>query len=107
LNPGSALLQYFTNNIDGKRGYHVFYFSVSDDFHTLLLVIDNSIIGAEKYAIYDQHGMTSSFGPLNQIEAGFARQTSWTFLNFYGNNGFVPNFYGGVTTRIWKIKRKT
>jgi len=106
LNPGSELLLYFTKCTKDKNGYHVFYMSVSDDFHALLLVIDNSIVGNETYAIYDQHGKTSSFGPLSNIEAGFANQTSWTFLNFYGNRGFIPEVYGGVTTRIWKIQRK-
>lgn len=106
LTPGSKLIDYFRSSISGKNGFHVYYFSVSDDYHTLLLIIDNRQVGSETYKIYDQHGITTSYGHLNTIEAGFARQTSWTFLDFYGGRGFVPDIYGGVKTRIWKIQRK-
>lgn len=107
LPKGSALDRDIRKTLDGKPGFHVFYISVSDEFHTLLLVIDNRTAGREYYAIYDQHGLTSSHGALADIEAGFARQTSWTFLNYYRNKGFKPDVYCGVTTRLWKIQRKS
>lgn len=103
---GSALSKEIYKTLDGKPGFHVFYISISDDFHTLLLLIDTRRPGAESYAIYDQHGLTSSAGMLAEIEAGFARQTSWTFLNSYMNDGFDPGKYCKVTSRLWKIQRK-
>lgn len=103
---GSALKTHLDNDIKDRRGKHAYYFSVSDDFHTLLLIIDNSDASSETYAMYDQHGKTSSSGSYGQIESGFARQTSWTFLNDYMNRGFIASQYGRVTTRLWKIQRK-
>ncbi len=106
LNTGSELQKYLQNSIQDKIGFHVYYLSITEAFHTLLLVVDNRNPGNEQYAIYDQHGKTSSFGNFSDIEAGFARQTSWTFLNSYRNSGYKPNIYTGVTTRLWKIRRK-
>jgi hypothetical protein len=106
LKNGSSLYKYLSDEIGKKIGFHVFYMSVSNDFHTLLLVIDNTDKTASKYAIYDQHGKTSSFGNFSEIEAGLARQTSWTFLNDYYNRGCEPSKYGKTTTRLWKIQRK-
>ena len=106
LAKGSSLFTYLSNSIRNKMGYHVYYISVSNDFHTLILLIDNSEPCKKKYVIYDQHGDSSSQGNFSDIEAGFARQTSWTFLNQYRNSGYKPDLYSKVTTRLWKIQRK-
>lgn len=106
LTAGSELKRQLDESIDGKRGFHIFYVSISDGYHTLLLIIDNRNAGSEVYALYDQHGMTSSHGNFVDIETGFARQTSWTFLDYYTYRGYDPKIYGRVTTRVWKIQRK-
>ncbi len=107
ITKGSPLFTYFTNGINKKVGYHVYYISITNDFHTLILVINNTDPCNQTYSIYDQHGKTSSSGKFLDIEEGIAKQTSWTFLNDYMNRGFVPSKYGKATTRLWKIQRKS
>ena len=102
----NKLFNYFSTGIKGSIGYHIYYMSVSDDFHTLILVINNSDPCDPMYKIYDQHGQTSSSGSLTSIQEGITKQTSWTFLNQYMNAGFNPNLYSNTVTRLWKIKRK-
>jgi hypothetical protein len=102
LRPGSELMHYLQKSIERKHGFHVYYLSLTDGFHTLLLVIDNRDPRNETYAIYDQEGITSSSGRFDCIDDGFAKQTSWTLLNFYLNKGFPC----AVTTQIWKIQRQ-
>lgn len=107
ITKGSPLFTYFTNDINKKIGYHVYYMSITNDFHTLILIINNIDPCNKTYSIYDQHGKTSSSGKFLDIEDGIAKQTSWTFLNDYMNRGFIPSKYGKATTRLWKIQRKS
>lgn len=102
------LSNYFSNIIKNKIGFHVFYFTVTNGFHTLLLLIDNTNPCSSKYAVYDQHGITSSSGKFNEIAEGIRKQTSWTFantcLNRYKSN--KSSQWDSTKTILWKIQRK-
>lgn len=89
-----------------KNGIHIFYLSVSDNFHTLILSINNELTDDITYEIYDQHGLTTSFGKFEDIGVGVLRQSNWTFANQYLNMGPKIGLYPKSITRLWKIQRK-
>ncbi|MPS72959.1 MAG: hypothetical protein E2590_07370 [Chryseobacterium sp.] len=104
----NKLYGYFDNIIRNKIGFHAFYFTVTNGFHTLLLLIDNSNPCDAKYAIYDQHGITSSSGKFNDIAEGIRKQTSWTFANTCLNrfSAGKSSQWDSTKTILWKIQRK-
>ena len=104
----NKLFSYFENIISNKIGFHVFYFTVTNGFHTLLLLIDNSNPCDAKYSIYDQHGITSSSGKFGDIAEGFRKQTSWTFANTCLNRfkSVKSSQWDSTKTILWKIQRK-
>ena len=106
LGSQKKLFKHISKIINNRIGYHVFYLSVTNDFHTLILVIDFENPCKAKYAIYDEYYGTSSFGKYEDIEEGLRIQTSWTFLNDYMNRGFSPNNFTKTTSKLWKIQRK-
>jgi Fe2+ or Zn2+ uptake regulation protein len=89
-------------------GYHIYYFTVTNGFHTLLLIINNKDTCNPTYEMWDQHGLTSSSGKLKDIGEGFRRQTSWTFANTCLNRYFsgTTKYFDSTETKLWKIKRK-
>ena len=103
------LFEFFENDIKNKEmGYHVYYFTVTNGFHTLLLIIDNTNICNPTYSIWDQHAETTSFGKLEEIGEGLRKQTSWTFANTCLNRyrtGAIK-YFDSTDTKLWKIKRK-
>lgn len=107
-NVRKVLLNEFKLDIKGKIGFHVYYFSVTDGFHTLLLIINNLDPCNAEYEVYDQHGKTNSFGKLSDISEGLRIQTSWTFanscLNRYAAN--KTQSYDSTKTKLWKIQKK-
>lgn len=102
------LFNYFNNEIKEKIGFHTYYFTVTGGFHTLLLLIDNSDPCEIKYEVYDQHGLTSSNGKLEDIAEGIRKQASWTFANSCLNRYIIgkSDKWDSTTTFIWKIQRK-
>lgn len=101
-----VLKSQLNSTLSNKPGNHYFYLSITHAFHTLILHIDNQVENHYRYAIYDQDGKSTSFGKYEDIELGFAQQTSWTFLNFYKNSGYNPNKTSGKESQLWKIQRK-
>ncbi len=101
---------FFTGDLKGKEiGYHVYYFTVTSGFHTLLLIINTFDDPCDPtYEIWDQHGKTSSYGKLTDIAEGIRRQTSWTFantcLNRYKKGS--TKYWTSVEAKFWKIKSK-
>lgn len=106
----NTLTTLFDNDINNKEiGYHIYYFTVTDGFHTLLLIIDTLTDPCNpKYEIWDQHGLTSSHGLLADIAEGIRRQTSWTFANSCLNRYKTKKtkYYDSTDTYLWKIKQK-
>jgi|GEM_PF-1476936 len=102
------ILNNFLQDIKNKPGFHVYYFCITGGFHTLLLVINNSNPCNASYAIYDQHGESTSKGKLEDIGDGFARQTSWTFANTCLNRYIkgTTSQWDSTNTIVWKIQRK-
>ena len=100
--------------IDERKGYHVFCLTVTEGFHTLLLVVEYVNKKSSRYTIYDQHGVTTSKGNLNAVADGVLRQSKWTFantcLNRYQshilNNNNKHLKWDGTNTYLWKIQRK-
>lgn len=101
-------LNNFLQDIKNKQGFHVYYFCITGGFHTLLLIINNSNPCDASYAIYDQHGESTSKGKLENIGDGFARQTSWTFANTCLNRYIAGTtlHWDSTITLLWKIQRK-
>ena len=105
----NSLYTLFMTDIKNKEiGYHIYYFTVTNGFHTLLLIINNSDPCNPSYEIWDQHGLTSSSGKLKDIGEGLRKQTSWTFANTCLNRYFAgtTKYYDSTETKLWKIKRK-
>ncbi len=106
----SAIEKFFEDDLKDKEiGFHVYYFTVTDGFHTLLLIIDKfSDACTPTYEIWDQHGLTSSHGLLSELPEGIRRQTSWTFantcLNRYKNG--TTKYFNSTKLQLWKIKSK-
>lgn len=107
-NGRNTLNIYFENIVRNKIGFHVFYFTVTNGFHTLLLIIDNQNPCDAKFTVYDQHGITTSTGKLNEIAEGLRKQTSWTFANTCLNryNSGRSSQWDSTKTILWKIQRK-
>lgn len=106
----NTLTKTFEDDLKDKElGYHIYYFTVTDGFHTLLLIIDKfSDPCNPKYEIWDQHGKSSSYGPLADIAEGIRRQTSWTFANSCLNRykSKRTKYVDSTDTFLWKIKQK-
>ncbi|MBR4647263.1 MAG: hypothetical protein IKO75_09150 [Bacteroidales bacterium] len=103
------ILEVFNKDLENKEtGFHVYYFTVTNGFHTMLLIINNTDVSKPTYEMWDQHGLTSSYGPLKDIGLGFQNQTSWTFANSCLNryNNHTTQYYDSTQTKLWKIKRK-
>lgn len=108
-NEKKNIYNIFYNDLkDKETGYHIYYFTVTNGFHTMILIISNTNVQNPLYWMVDQHGLTSSYGLLKNIGLGFQRQTSWTFantcLNRYENH--KTQHYDSTETKLWKIKRK-
>ncbi len=106
---GEAFLNYLKNIIDKKEpGYHIYYLSVVDGYHTQILIINNLDRKNPKYEIWEDKGMSSSSGKLNNIIDGINRQTSSMFTSscinrFYKNK---TDSWDRQTLKIWKITAK-
>ena len=105
-----ALTKFFDDDLKNKElGYHIYYFTVTDGFHTLLLIIDKlSNPCKSTYEIWDQHGISSSSGLYTEIAEGIRRQTSWTFANSCLNRYITKKTdkYDSTKTYLWKMKQK-
>lgn len=101
---------FFTADLKGKEiGYHVYYFTVTDGFHTLILIINTFDDPCNPtYQIWDQHGLSSSKGKLTDIADGIRRQTSWTFANTCLNRykSGKTSQWNSTKAKFWKIKSK-
>jgi len=101
-----ALLKKFIE--EKEPGWHVFYLSIVDGFHTQILLIDNTDRDKPKYEIWEDHGLSSSSGNLNDIIDGLNRQTSAMFtvscLFRYQNS--TTDKWDSQTLKVWKIKSK-
>jgi hypothetical protein len=103
------MYELFLNDIT-SIGYHVYYFTITGGFHTLLLVIDATKSPCEStYKMYDQHGEKSKGqGSLKDIGEGFRAQTSHNFsnscLNRYSEG--KTKYWDKTFTQVWKIQKK-
>jgi hypothetical protein len=109
LSQGSLFLSYLKKQIDSKEpGFHIYYQSIVDGFHTQVLVIDNTDRENPKYQIWEDYGLSSSEGNLDEIVNGIERQTSTMFnssLLFKYRDG-IKDKWDAQTYKIWKIKAK-
>lgn len=89
-----------------RLGYHVYYLTLTNAYHTLLLFIDNTRPAQPTYEIWDdQSPLTSARGPVSQLGQGMAGQTSWTFAHEFKRR-HQRGQYGQTVSRLWKIHRK-
>ncbi len=106
----AALNKFFEDDLKGKEiGFHVYYMTVTNGFHTLLLIIDKwTSPCSPTYEIWDQHGKSTSFGALADLADGILRQTSWTFANSCLNRykAKTTKFFDSTKTYLWKIQKK-
>lgn len=108
ITEGSSIFnEYIKMEIHNKLGFHVFFMSITGDFHVLILLIDYRYPCGAKYIVYDQHGVSTSNGDLKDIDEGIRRQVSWTFLNdFIIKGGSDINKYGPTNVKLWKMQKK-
>ena len=103
-----GLYKLLYNDLKNLMGFHVYYFTVTGGYHTLILVIDYRDPCNAKYAIYDEYFETTSNGKFEDVSEGILRQTSWTFasstLNRFNNK--KQNSWDSTETTLWKIQRK-
>lgn len=111
VNPihGENFRKYLVAQIDKKEpGFHVYYLSIVDGFHTQVLVIDNSDRKYPKYEIWEDYGLSSSSGSLDNIVKGINRQNSVYFTSslLYRYRENKKGTWDKQTVKIWKIKSK-
>ncbi len=103
------IYELFLNDIT-SIGYHVYYFTVSGGFHTLLLVINATKSPCEStYIMYDQHGdKKKGQGDLKDIGEGFRAQTSHNFANSCLNRYTTgkTKYWDKTFTEVWKVQKK-
>ena len=95
--------------IDGKEpGFHIYYQSIVDGFHTQVLLIDNSDRENPKYEIWEDFGLSSSADILDEIIKGIERQTSAMFNSsiLFRYKKETTDKWDAQTYKIWKIKAK-
>ena len=106
---GALFLSYLKKQIDAKEpGFHIYYQSIVDGFHTQVLLIDNTDRDNSKYEIWEDFGLSSSKGNLDEIVEGIERQTSAMFntsILFRYKKGTTDK-WDAQTYKIWKIKAK-
>ncbi len=110
----NSLQEFFQKQITDRIGYHIFYFTVTSGFHTLILIINNTTPCNPYFTIYDQHGETTSKGDFTEVAEGIRKQTSWTFANTCLNryNSHLKNKnnkhhqWDSTKTILWKMQRK-
>jgi len=79
LKPQSGVKQFVQDQIGKNIGYHIFYLSIVEAFHTLILIIDNTEPSDTRYEIYDEQGLSSSKGIFDNIESGLTAQSQWVY----------------------------
>ena len=82
--------------------------SITDGYHTLILLIDNTDRDSPKYEIWDDHGKSSSHGKLKDIVSGINRQTSWTFAStcLGRRSDGTTDQWDSQKLKMWRIKKK-
>ena len=103
---GISLLEELIQTVNEKEpGWHIYYLSIVDGFHTQVLAINNTDRALPTYIIWEDHGTSSSQGVLGDIVLGFNRQTSAYFasscLNRYSNN--KKDAWDKQKMQLWKI----
>jgi len=100
------LVDYFKATALPYQGWHVYYVTLSDNYHTLLLFIDNTNPKDPQYAFWDDdEGKTPSAGPFAELAEGFRHQTSWLFASNFRSMGHREGHYPKHISRIWKVQR--
>ncbi len=102
LKPNNRLKLFLKQQIKNKIGFHIFYLSIVDGFHTLIMVIDNTKPCLANYEIYDEDGLSSSKGDVDSIDEGIVHQAQWVYSWTKKNYGYWPK----LKMSILKIKRK-
>jgi hypothetical protein len=102
LKNNDEINEYFDNEISNKLGFHIFYLSIVEAFHTLILIIDNSEPCQASYQILDEDGLTSSQGNLKEIGVGLTQQSQWVYI--WAKPKF--NYWAKLDITLLKFKRK-
>lgn len=100
----TVLYQYINPQVCDKMGYHIYYLSLVDSLHTMILYIDASNLCDIKYEMHDQHGKSSSFGKLIEIDEGFRKQSEWLFRWTKANPKL--GYWAALNIVIAKFQRK-
>jgi len=106
---GIMFTEFMKQEIDSKEpGWHVYYMSIVDGFHTQILLIDNTDRENPKYEIWEDHGLSSSSGDLDDIVKGINKQASsmFTVSCLFRYKAGKTDDWDNQTFKIWKIKSK-
>lgn len=102
LKEGGTVKDYFSKLVGKRIGYHVFYLSLVDSFHTLILIVDSTNPCDQRYAIYDEAGLSKNYGKFSDIEQGILAQSQWVYRWTKSKYGYWPK----LNCMIMKIQRK-
>ncbi len=92
----TSLLNEIQSDIQGKMGYHVYYYSMLGEYHVMLLLINNTDPCNPLFSILDQGYVDDNDLQLNTIDQHFLD----LITRFWGNrNHFAKNIL------LWKIQR--
>ncbi|MBE7654007.1 hypothetical protein G1L01_13295 [Tenacibaculum finnmarkense] len=102
LKANNGINDFFNQQVSNRIGFHIFYLSIVEGFHTLIIVVDNTEPCSPKYEIYDEEGLSSSKGALNTIADGILGQSQWVYSWAKPRYGY----WAKLRVSILKFQRK-
>lgn len=94
---------YLKNAIGSNRGFHVFYFTILNGYHVLLLVVDASDLCDVKFKIYDQLKDRGEYLSISSIDGKILEMI---VNNWGGAADLTKDKTASTKFGIWKIQRK-
>ncbi|MBV8325897.1 hypothetical protein [Chryseobacterium sp.] len=98
-----AVSDYLKASINGKLGYHVFYFTILNGYHVLTLVINNQNPCDVKFKIYDQLRDRGEYVSLLEVDNKLLEMNT---NNWSGAASLTRDKTASTKFGIWKIQRK-
>lgn len=106
----------FLKNFNKSIGYHIYYCSIAGANHTMILIINYTEPSEATFEFWDQHGISSSRGKLENIANGdngvdgINAQVQWLVRWLRGvkktqGSHNADSFYPQLTCNFYKIKR--
>lgn len=99
----NVISNYLKNAIGSKIGYHVFYFTILNGYHVLLLVVNASNPCDMKFKIYDQLRDRGDYQNFSLIDD---KLLEMNVNNWSGSASLTRDKTASTKFGIWKIQKK-